>query len=74
MCLCSDGGSDSSVSDGPPVHLQYNAERVSGLLSICTLYNLVVEISISHASSLGLDIRITIFEFEVAVDGNGNFI
>jgi hypothetical protein len=27
----SDGGSDSSVSDGPPVHLQYNLERVSSI-------------------------------------------
>ena len=35
-CSFRDGGSDSSVSDGLPVHLQFNIERVSVCLYMYT--------------------------------------
>lgn len=37
---CSDGGSDSSVSDGPPVHMQFQAQRVSHVTNFSSNQNI----------------------------------
>lgn len=59
VCLCcSDGGSDSSVSDGPPVHLQYSAERVSEhYVLLCSGF---LTSLLTGSSSLGLDLIVAI--------------
>lgn len=56
-CIFSDGGSDSSVSDGPPVHLQFTASRVCSIITINKpfMYSIISDISIVSICKLRLN-------------------